>query len=77
MLTLDEEVLDNLEHQHPGILKTIQHYENADLPACPQCRSKDTALVSCGIVGRSDQWCCREHKNEVASESPEAGPILL
>ena len=53
MLKLSKQEIDHLERQHPGITKTIQHYEDVDIPACPHCQSNDTAVVSCGIVGRS------------------------
>lgn len=53
MLKVDQNTLDEMERQHPGLLKTIMFYENAELPACPHCGSGNTAEVNVGIIGRS------------------------
>jgi hypothetical protein len=53
MLKVDQETLDKMESQHPGIVETIMFFENAVLPACPHCGAENTADVNVGIVGRS------------------------
>ncbi len=73
MLKLDEQELDRLEQQHPGIIKTIQHYENAGVPACPKCQSIDTAIVSCGIVGRSIAVSAATTKMHLLPNLPKPG----
>ena len=50
MLKLNKTDLNHLESQHPGIVKTIQEFDEALLPGCPNCQSDDTAKVNCGIV---------------------------
>jgi hypothetical protein len=53
MLKVDQNTLDEMERQHPGLVKTIMHFENDELPACSHCGSGNTAVVNVGIVGRS------------------------
>ena len=51
MLKVDQNTLAEMERQHTGLVKTIMQFENAELPACPQCGSGDTAEVQVGIIG--------------------------
>ena len=53
MLNFDEEKLDRLEKDYPGIKEQIYRFEDATLPACPRCGSEDTADVQVGIIGRT------------------------
>lgn len=53
MLKASREVIDSMETQYPGISKTIQYFENLDIPPCPKCGSEDTAIVQVGIIGRT------------------------
>ena len=53
MLKVDQKTLDKMEQQHKGIVKSIMSFEEADLPACPHCRSGDTADVQVGMIGRT------------------------
>ena len=73
MLKLTEQQLAKLESQHSGITDTIQHFENVELPACPHCQSKDTAIVSCGIVGRSISVAAATTKMKLLPNLPKPG----
>jgi hypothetical protein len=73
MLTLDKQYIDHLERQHPGISETIRHYETAELPVCPHCQSNDTAVVSCGIVGRSIGVSAATTKMHLIPNPPKPG----
>lgn len=53
MLTADNEALDRMEAQHPGIREFIRRSEEKSLPACPRCGSANTADVGCGVIGRT------------------------
>ena len=53
MLKVDQNTLAEMERQHPGLVKTIMFFENAQLPVCSLCGSDNTAEVNVGIVGRS------------------------
>jgi hypothetical protein len=53
MLKVDQNTLDEMERQHPGLVKTIMQFENDELPTCSHCTSSNTAMVNVGIVGRS------------------------
>lgn len=53
MLKVDQNTLDEMERQHPGLVKTIMQFENAELPACSLCGSDNTAEVQVGIIGRT------------------------
>jgi len=53
MLKVNQNTLDEMERQHPGLVKTIMQFENDELPACSHCASSNTAVVNVGIVGRS------------------------
>jgi len=50
---MDKDRLDKLERDYPGISESIRHYDEAEIPVCPQCGSNDTASVQIGIVGRT------------------------
>lgn len=41
------------ERDYPGIIKNIRLFEDAVLPACPNCGSNHTATVIAGIIGRT------------------------
>jgi hypothetical protein len=53
MLKVDKETLDHMESGYPGIMKNILYFEEAILPPCPCCTSENTAIVQCGIIGRT------------------------
>ena len=45
--------LSVMECQYPGITEQYFRLEEAELPPCSHCGSKDTASVQVGIVGRT------------------------
>ena len=73
MLKLNEHQLAKLESQYSGITDTIQHFENANLPTCLNCQSKDTAQVGCGIVGRSINVAAATTKFKLIPNAPKPG----
>ena len=73
MFKVDQETLDRWEKDYPGIGDNIRHYEEAELPECRHCRSKDTAKISCGIVGRSILVCAGTTKIKLLPNKPETG----
>ena len=52
-MKIDKYRLDELEIDYPDISDSILQFEEAKLPVCSHCGSKDTAKVQCGIVGRT------------------------
>lgn len=53
MIKVNDESLNNMEEQYPGIKKQIFDYERQKIPACRFCKSEDTAQVEFGIIGRT------------------------
>jgi hypothetical protein len=53
MINISKDKLKDYEQSYPGITEQILWHEAADLPACTQCGSGDTAVVIGGLVGRS------------------------
>ena len=53
MLKADKERLEWMEKNYPGIKKQINHFEKAKLPRCSHCKSRRTADVQVGIIGRT------------------------
>ena len=41
MYRVNDETLQRCEERYPGILETIQRFENANLPVCPNCESEE------------------------------------
>lgn len=70
MLKVDQKTLDEMERKHEGIVKSIMRHENADLPACPHCKSRDTADVLCGIIGRTIEMASATTKVTLVANSP-------
>jgi hypothetical protein len=48
-----EAAITVMENQYPGITEQFRHFDSAELPPCPHCRSKNTASVQVGIIGRT------------------------
>jgi RNA polymerase-binding transcription factor DksA len=42
-----------MERQYPGITEQYLRFEEAKLPSCSHCGSRDTASVQVGIIGRT------------------------
>ena len=53
MLKIDDQTLDCLEKQYPGIRDLIRKFEADVLPECQLCGSDDTVRVLIGIIGRT------------------------
>ena len=73
MLKITKAALNEMEKQHPGITKTIRHYENASLPVCPRCGSENTATVACGIIGRTIYLAAATTKFKLIANGPKPG----
>lgn len=53
MIKIDKQRLDKAEEQNLGFIDMMMAYENADIPACPFCSSRNTARVCVGLVSMS------------------------
>ena len=73
MLKVDDETLDKMEAQHPGILEQLSRFENAQLPACALCGSDDTADVQVGIIGRTIYLAGATTKFKLIPNCPKPG----
>ena len=73
MLKADRKTLDQMERQYPGIVETILAFEQANLPACPHCRSEDTADVQCGVIGRTIHIAASTTKLKLVANGPKPG----
>ncbi len=71
MLKIDKQILYLYEKLYPGIRESILHFDEAKLPACSRCRSEDTAVVRCGIIGRTIHLCAATTKFKL---TPNGGP---
>ena len=43
----------DIEKNYPDVTEQIRRFEEAELPACPHCKSPKTAVVRAGVIGRS------------------------
>jgi len=73
MLKIDEESLQKMEIQHRGIVKDILQYEEAQLPSCRHCASKDTANVQYGMIGRNIYISTATTKFKLIPNPPKPG----
>ena len=73
MLKIANKELDRLEKQYRGIARQIRQFENAVLPQCPRCGSKDTADVQCGIIGRTINIAAATTKFKLIPNGPAPG----
>jgi|FLOH01.1.fsa_nt_gi hypothetical protein len=76
MLKMNDEGLDRLENDYPGIKKNILKIENTVLPACARCGSEDTAMIGVGIVGRSCRMTGATTKWRVIPNGPPPGEFF-
>jgi len=53
MLKVSETSIRNMEKRYPGIEEQIFHFENMEIPPCPNCASTDTARIQAGVIGRT------------------------
>ena len=58
---------------YPGITEQIRRFENAKLPPCPHCRSKNTAGVQVGFIGRTMSIANTQKFKIVLNGSDRAG----
>ena len=73
MLKVDATWLEKMEVKYPGICETIRQFEDASLPACPHCRSEDTADVQCGVVGRTIAIAAATTRFALVANGPKPG----
>jgi hypothetical protein len=73
VIKVDQNTLDKMERNYPGIGQNIRHYDETVLPACLQCGSEDTATVSCGIIGRSIHVAAATTKIKLLANGPKPG----
>lgn len=76
MLKVSKETLEDLEEKYPGITEQIMRFENAQLPACPNCKSTDTADVQVGIIGRTINIAAATTKFTLIPNGPKPGPYF-
>lgn len=73
MLKVDQQTLDGLEKMYPGFLRHLHHFENAELPACTNCDSADTASVQVGLIGRTINLAGATTKFKLIANGPKPG----
>lgn len=73
MLKLDEDAMQDLETQYPGICEQVMRFENARLPVCTRCGSADIAEVNVGIVGRTMAIASATSKFTLIPNGPKSG----
>jgi hypothetical protein len=70
---MNQNELDHLEKDYPGIGETIRRIEGRVLPACPRCGSASTATVHCGIIGRTIALAAATTKFTLVANAPAPG----
>lgn len=73
MLRIDEGRLEQFEIAYPGIWEMILRLENSVLPSCHYCRGNDTAIVQCGIIGRTIHIAGATSKFKLITNGPRPG----
>jgi len=53
MLKINQSSLNSMESRYEGILESIKHFEEMQIPPCPRCNSTNTASVQVGVIGRT------------------------
>jgi len=53
MIKISEDQFKHYEVNYPGITEQILRFDKRVMPPCPFCNSTDTAVVICGIIGRT------------------------
>jgi hypothetical protein len=53
MLKKTEEELAEMELKYPDIRNQVRHFEAIQVSCCPHCASQNTAVVQCGVIGRT------------------------
>ncbi len=70
MLRIDEDRLNQIETEYPGIKDTIRSIEDDCLPMCSHCGSHDTAQVLCGVIGRTINIAAATTKATLVANEP-------
>jgi hypothetical protein len=73
MLKINQDALDRMEVQYPGIKKAIRDREEAALPVCALCGSEDTAEVGAGLVGYAINLAAATSKFKLIPGDPKPG----
>lgn len=73
MLRINKKTLDCMERDRPGIRRQILSFEKAGLPVCSRCKSKDTADVQCGVIGRTISIAAATTKVKLVGNGPKPG----
>jgi hypothetical protein len=76
MLKVDQDTLAHMESQYPGIQEQIRRFDEAELPACPRCRSDSTADVQCGMIGRTINIATATTKIKLIPNGPGPGKFF-
>jgi len=72
-LRIDQETLDRMETQHPGIRESIRRFGEETLPVCSRCGSANTADVGCGVIGRTINIAAATTKFKLIPNGPKPG----
>lgn len=73
MLMIDSAKLNQIERDYPGIRDAILRLDATVLPECPCCGSDDTAVVKCGLVGRSMTMAIATTRLKLQPNGPAPG----
>jgi len=73
MLKINRHELVEMENQHDSIIEQIMRFESAELPACSECGSSDTADVQVGIIGRTIYLAAATTKFKLIPNLPRPG----
>lgn len=73
MLNFGNRDLDELEERYPGIGKTIERFEAAELPDCTRCGSGNSADVQVGVIGRTIALSAATTKFKLVANGPKPG----
>jgi transposase-like protein len=73
MPKVDKKALEKMEANYKGITGEIMAFEDAILPACPNCCSPNTAIVRAGVIGRSLSIAAATSKMKLILNMPGKG----
>jgi hypothetical protein len=76
MKKVHKNTLDQMEQQYSGIQSEVNHFEAANLPLCSRCGSDNTAVVRCGIIGRSISIAAATTKIKLIPNGPGPGKFF-
>jgi hypothetical protein len=73
MLKVDGKLLQEMESHFSGIVESIRCFDEARLPACPRCRSNNTADVLISSTGRMIYIAAATTKVKLIPNLPKPG----